>query len=37
MERKLSYDLWYLKNRSLVLDIAICFATLRTVGREHGG
>jgi lipopolysaccharide/colanic/teichoic acid biosynthesis glycosyltransferase len=36
MERKLSYDLWYLKNRSLVLDIAICFATLLTVGREHG-
>jgi len=36
MERKLSYDLWYLKNRSLMLDIAICFATLRTVGRELG-
>jgi exopolysaccharide biosynthesis polyprenyl glycosylphosphotransferase len=31
MERKLSYDLWYLRHRSLLVDVAIC---LRTVGLQ---
>jgi exopolysaccharide biosynthesis polyprenyl glycosylphosphotransferase len=31
MEEKLSYDLWYLRNRSLVVDLAIC---LETIGVE---
>jgi exopolysaccharide biosynthesis polyprenyl glycosylphosphotransferase len=31
MERKLSYDLWYLRHRSLLVDLAIC---LRTVGLQ---
>ena len=24
---KLSYDLWYLRNRNVVVDLAICFET----------
>jgi lipopolysaccharide/colanic/teichoic acid biosynthesis glycosyltransferase len=28
---KLSYDLWYLRHRSLVVDLAICVKTLSTV------
>ncbi len=28
---KLSYDLWYLRHRSLVLDIAICAKTFSTL------
>jgi exopolysaccharide biosynthesis polyprenyl glycosylphosphotransferase len=37
MQRKLSYDFWYLKNRSLLLDLAICLATFRSVVRGAGG
>ena len=33
MMRKLSYDLWYLRYQSLVVDIGIC---LRTVGQQMG-
>jgi lipopolysaccharide/colanic/teichoic acid biosynthesis glycosyltransferase len=33
-ERKLSYDLWYLRHRSLLVDAAIC---LRTVARVTRG
>jgi exopolysaccharide biosynthesis polyprenyl glycosylphosphotransferase len=36
MRQKLSYDLWYLKHRSLPLDLAICLATLRTVCHRVG-
>ena len=28
---KLAYDFWYLRHRSLALDLAICFRTLRIV------
>jgi exopolysaccharide biosynthesis polyprenyl glycosylphosphotransferase len=28
MENKLAYDLWYLRNRSLALDVAICVKTI---------
>ena len=28
---KLSYDLWYLRHRSLVTDLAICARTITTV------
>jgi exopolysaccharide biosynthesis polyprenyl glycosylphosphotransferase len=28
---KLAYDLWYLRHRSLVLDVAICFKTVATL------
>ena len=31
MAEKLSYDLWYLRNRSLLVDLAIC---LETIGME---
>jgi lipopolysaccharide/colanic/teichoic acid biosynthesis glycosyltransferase len=31
MSRKLSYDLWYLRHGSLLVDAAIC---LRTVGMQ---
>jgi lipopolysaccharide/colanic/teichoic acid biosynthesis glycosyltransferase len=27
-ERKLSYDLWYLRHQTLLLDLAICFRTI---------
>jgi exopolysaccharide biosynthesis polyprenyl glycosylphosphotransferase len=30
-ERKLSYDLWYLRHRSLTLDVAICVRTIGTL------
>jgi len=34
MRDKLSYDLWYLRHRSLALDLALCVSTvLRIVGR----
>jgi exopolysaccharide biosynthesis polyprenyl glycosylphosphotransferase len=34
METKLSYDLWYLRNRSLLVDLAVCVLTvLALVGR----
>ena len=36
MQRKLSYDFWYLKNRSLLLDFAICLATFGSVVRGAG-
>ena len=29
--RKLSYDLWYLRHRTLLLDVLICARTLATV------
>ena len=28
METKLSYDLWYLRNRSLIVDLAVCMLTV---------
>ena len=28
MERKLSYDLWYLRHRSLALDLTVCLMTI---------
>jgi exopolysaccharide biosynthesis polyprenyl glycosylphosphotransferase len=28
MEEKLSYDLWYLRHRSLIVDLAICIETI---------
>ncbi|MBA2298908.1 MAG: sugar transferase [Actinobacteria bacterium] len=28
---KLAYDLWYLRHRSLVLDLAICVKTVTTL------
>jgi exopolysaccharide biosynthesis polyprenyl glycosylphosphotransferase len=31
MERKLSYDLWYIRNRTLLLDVAICAKTCLTL------
>jgi exopolysaccharide biosynthesis polyprenyl glycosylphosphotransferase len=31
MAEKLSYDLWYLRHRSLVLDLVICVKTLSTL------
>jgi exopolysaccharide biosynthesis polyprenyl glycosylphosphotransferase len=33
---KLSYDLWYLRHRSLVVDLAICAKTLSTVFSGSG-
>ena len=27
MAEKLSYDLWYLRNRNVIVDLAICAAT----------
>jgi lipopolysaccharide/colanic/teichoic acid biosynthesis glycosyltransferase len=35
-ERKLSYDLWYLRHRSLLLDLAICLRTVPTVVLRSG-
>ena len=37
MARKLSYDLWYLRHRSLLVDLAICLATCFHVARETRG
>jgi lipopolysaccharide/colanic/teichoic acid biosynthesis glycosyltransferase len=34
--KKLEYDLYYLKNRSILLDIAILFKTLNIVLRFKG-
>ena len=31
MSEKLSYDLWYLRHRSLVVDLAICLKTVSTL------
>ena len=31
METKLSYDLWYLRNRSLLVDLAVCMLTLTSL------
>ena len=28
---KLSYDLWYLRNRNVVVDLAICFKTVSSL------
>jgi lipopolysaccharide/colanic/teichoic acid biosynthesis glycosyltransferase len=28
MEEKLSYDLWYLRHRSLLVDVAVCARTV---------
>jgi lipopolysaccharide/colanic/teichoic acid biosynthesis glycosyltransferase len=35
--KKLEYDLFYLKNRSLTFDLAIIFQTIRIVFGGHGG
>jgi exopolysaccharide biosynthesis polyprenyl glycosylphosphotransferase len=34
MQRKLSYDLWYLRHRSVLVDFAVCLATLRALVRR---
>jgi lipopolysaccharide/colanic/teichoic acid biosynthesis glycosyltransferase len=34
MEEKLSYDLWYLRHRSLLVDIAVCVRTVALQLRE---
>jgi lipopolysaccharide/colanic/teichoic acid biosynthesis glycosyltransferase len=36
MAKKLSYDLWYLRHRSLLVDFAICAMTFREVLRRSG-
>ena len=33
---KLSYDLWYLRHRSLFLDLAICVRTFSTLVTGSG-
>jgi lipopolysaccharide/colanic/teichoic acid biosynthesis glycosyltransferase len=33
---KLSYDLWYLRHRSLVIDLAICARTFTTLASGAG-
>jgi lipopolysaccharide/colanic/teichoic acid biosynthesis glycosyltransferase len=35
-EEKLSYDLWYLRHRSLVVDLAICAKTFTTLVTGSG-
>jgi exopolysaccharide biosynthesis polyprenyl glycosylphosphotransferase len=35
-ETKLSYDLWYLRHRSLMLDLVICLRTIGTVVTTSG-
>jgi hypothetical protein len=35
-EEKLSYDLWYLRHRSLVLDFIICVKTIPELVRSGG-
>jgi lipopolysaccharide/colanic/teichoic acid biosynthesis glycosyltransferase len=34
---KLEYDLFYLKNMSLIFDVAIIFRTIRIVAAGRGG
>jgi exopolysaccharide biosynthesis polyprenyl glycosylphosphotransferase len=34
MARKLSYDLWYLRHRNLLVDLAVCIATFFHVARD---
>jgi exopolysaccharide biosynthesis polyprenyl glycosylphosphotransferase len=34
MRRKLSYDLWYLRHRGLIVDVAVCALTVSTVLRR---
>jgi exopolysaccharide biosynthesis polyprenyl glycosylphosphotransferase len=36
METKLSYDLWYLRNRSLLVDLAVCMLTLASLFARPG-
>lgn len=36
MESKLSYDLWYLRHRSLLLDLAVCMRTLFALAARPG-
>jgi exopolysaccharide biosynthesis polyprenyl glycosylphosphotransferase len=36
VSRKLSYDLWYLRHRSLVVDLAICVKTFSTLASGSG-
>ena len=33
---KLSYDLWYLRHRSLVVDLAVCAKTVATMATRAG-
>jgi lipopolysaccharide/colanic/teichoic acid biosynthesis glycosyltransferase len=33
---KLSYDLWYLRNRNVVIDLAICAQTVSTLLLRRG-
>jgi lipopolysaccharide/colanic/teichoic acid biosynthesis glycosyltransferase len=33
---KLQYDLYYIKNMSLALDLYVVFATVKTVVRRQG-
>ena len=33
MTEKLSYDLWYLRNRNVIVDLAICAATAISILR----
>jgi lipopolysaccharide/colanic/teichoic acid biosynthesis glycosyltransferase len=33
---KLSYDLWYLRNRNVVVDLAICFETVISLLSRSG-
>jgi exopolysaccharide biosynthesis polyprenyl glycosylphosphotransferase len=35
-EQKLSYDLWYLRHRSFLVDLAICAKTMRTLVSGSG-
>jgi exopolysaccharide biosynthesis polyprenyl glycosylphosphotransferase len=37
MKRKLSYDLWYLRHRSLLVDVGVCVATFSAVLRRTAG
>jgi lipopolysaccharide/colanic/teichoic acid biosynthesis glycosyltransferase len=37
METKLSYDLWYLRHRSLLVDLALCVMTFFAVARSRTG
>lgn len=36
VSQKLSYDLWYLRHRSLVVDLAICVKTFTTLASGSG-
>jgi sugar transferase EpsL len=35
-DRRFEYDVWYVRHQSLLLDLKILFATLRTVFRKDG-